>query len=73
MAPVKAMGELVRKPSPIRALIQSQPTESMTSPAGILENGDVWPSIDGTLIWAPVTKSGAVWTSTLLTLQRIPK
>ncbi len=56
---VKAMDELVRKPSPIGALIQSQATPSMTSPPGILENGGVWPSINGTLVWALALKDGA--------------
>lgn len=57
---VKSMDELVRKPSPIGALIQSQPTLTMTSPPGILENGGVWPSINGTLIWALAMKDGAM-------------
>ena len=57
---VKAMDELVRKPSPIGAMIQSQATQSMTSPAGTLENGGVWASINGTLIWALAMSDGAM-------------
>ncbi len=57
---VQAINELVRKPSPIGALIQSQATPTMTSPPGILENGGVWPSINGTLIWALAMKDGAM-------------
>jgi hypothetical protein len=57
---VEAIDELVRKPSPIGAMIQSQPTPTMTSPAGTLENGGVWASINGTLIWALAMQDGAM-------------
>ena len=57
---VKAMDELVRKPSPIGAMIQSKGTPAFGSPMGILENGGVWPSINGTLIWALALKDGAM-------------
>lgn len=57
---VKSIDELVRKPSPIGAMIQSQATPTMTSPPGILENGGVWASINGTLIWALALKNGAM-------------
>jgi cellobiose phosphorylase len=57
---VKTMDELVRKPSPIGAMIQSQATPTMTSPAGTLENGGVWASINGTLIWALAMKDGVM-------------
>jgi hypothetical protein len=57
---VKAIEEMVRKPSPIGALVQSQPTPDMASPPGIMENGGVWASINGTLIWALAMKDGAM-------------
>lgn len=57
---VKAIDEMVRKPSPIGALVQSQPTPDMASPPGIMENGGVWASINGTLIWALAMKDGAM-------------
>ena len=49
---VAALDELVRKPSPIGAMLLSQGDPAMASPAGVLTNGGVWPSINGTLIWA---------------------
>jgi hypothetical protein len=49
---VKAIDELVRKPSPIGAMVQSQARPSTTVPPGIMVNGGVWASINGTLIWA---------------------
>jgi hypothetical protein len=48
----KAIDELVRKPSPIGAMVQSQASPSTTVPPGIMVNGGVWASINGTLIWA---------------------
>jgi hypothetical protein len=57
---VKAMDELVRKPSPIGAMIQSKGTAAFGSPIGSLENGGVWASINGTLIWALAMKDGAM-------------
>ena len=49
---MKSIHELVRQPSPIGAMLYSQAVSQMSSPAGELENGGVWPSINGTLIWA---------------------
>jgi cellobiose phosphorylase len=57
---VKAVDELVRKPSPIGAMIQSKGTAAFGSPIGSLENGGVWASINGTLIWALAMKDGAM-------------
>ena len=57
---VKAMDELVRKPSPIGAMIQSKGTPAFGSPIGSLENGGVWPSINGTLTWALAMQDGAM-------------
>ena len=49
---LEAMDELVRKPSPIGALLHSKGVEAMRHGVGFLTNGGVWPSINGTLIWA---------------------
>jgi hypothetical protein len=57
---IKAIDELVRKPSPIGALVQSQATPSTTEPPGIMVNGGVWASINGTLIWALAMKDGSM-------------
>jgi hypothetical protein len=57
---VKAIDELVRKPSPIGALVQSQASPSTTEPPGIMVNGGVWASINGTLIWALAMKDGVM-------------
>ncbi len=57
---VKAIDELSRKPSPIGAMIQSKGTAAFGSPIGCLENGGVWASINGTLIWALATQDGAM-------------
>jgi hypothetical protein len=43
---VKAIDELVRKPSPIGAMVQSQASPSTTVPPGIMVNGGVWASIN---------------------------
>src|SRR5271169_326678 len=55
---VKALNELVRKPSPIGALLQNRGEATMGSPAGTLTNGGIWPSINGTLIWALALEDG---------------
>jgi Glycosyl hydrolase 36 superfamily, catalytic domain/Glycosyltransferase family 36 len=57
---VAALDELVRKPSPIGAMLLSQGDSAMASPAGVLTNGGVWPSINGTLIWALALADGAL-------------
>jgi len=57
---VNSMNELVRVPSPIGAVIQSKGTPAMNSPIGTMENGGVWPSINGTLIWALALKDGTM-------------
>ena len=57
---VKAMDELVRKPSPIGAMIQNKGTAAFGSPIGSVENGGVWASINGTLIWALAKQDGAM-------------
>jgi len=57
---VTALDELVRKPSPIGAMIESQGDPAMASPFGILTNGGIWPSINGTLIWALAMADGTL-------------
>jgi hypothetical protein len=57
---VAALDQLVRKPSPIGAMIESHGDPAMASPFGILTNGGVWPSINGTLIWALALEDGAM-------------
>ncbi|MGA9799283.1 MAG: hypothetical protein WBQ68_09755 [Terriglobales bacterium] len=57
---VAALDQLVRKPSPIGAMLESHGDPAMASPFGILTNGGVWPSINGTLIWALALEDGAM-------------
>ena len=54
-----SMDELVRDPSPIGAMVQSKGDPTMRSKVGTGTNGGVWPSINGTLIWALALESGA--------------
>ncbi|MGA2924250.1 MAG: hypothetical protein ABSE28_24390 [Candidatus Sulfotelmatobacter sp.] len=56
---VSALDEFVRKPSPIGALLQNPGDPTMRTPVGTLTNGGVWPSINGTLIWALALVDGA--------------
>jgi len=56
---VTSLNELVRKPSPIGALVQSQGDPTMSSPVGTMTNGGIWPSINGTLIWALALVDGS--------------
>jgi Glycosyl hydrolase 36 superfamily, catalytic domain/Glycosyltransferase family 36 len=49
---VDSINELLRKPSPIGAMILSKGEDTPSKRPGILENGGIWPSINGTLIWA---------------------
>ena len=46
------INELVRKPSPIGALLQSQPDPTMKDEPGTGTNGGIFAAINGTLIWA---------------------
>jgi hypothetical protein len=57
---ITALDEQVRKPSPIGAMLESQGDPAMASPAGVLTNGGVWPSINGTLVWALALEDGAL-------------
>ncbi len=57
---VRAIDELVRKPSPIGAQLMSRAMPKMQIPAGEATNAGVWPSINGTLIWALALADGAM-------------
>jgi hypothetical protein len=57
---VDSMNRLVRDPSPIGAMVQSKGDTTMRSPVGTGTNGGVWPSINGTLIWALALHNGAL-------------
>ena len=56
---VTSLDELVRKPSPIGAMVQSKGDPTMSSQVGTMTNGGIWPSINGTLIWALALVDGA--------------
>jgi hypothetical protein len=49
---VATIDELARKPSPIGALLQSQPDPTMKDEPGTGTNGGIFAAINGTLIWA---------------------
>jgi hypothetical protein len=49
---VAALDKQVRQPSPIGAMLHAEQISQMGMPAGVLTNGGIWPSINGTLIWA---------------------
>jgi hypothetical protein len=53
-----AMDELVRSPSPIGAFLHSKGVPAMRHGIGYLTNGGVWPSINGTLVWALALADG---------------
>jgi hypothetical protein len=52
------LDELVRKPSPIGALLQSQPDPTMKDEPGTGTNGGIFAAINGTLIWALALVNG---------------
>ena len=56
---VAALDELIRRPSPIGAMILNQAETTPSKPDGVLENGGIWPSINGTLIWSLAMAGGA--------------
>jgi hypothetical protein len=49
---VESIDRALRAPSPIGARLQSAPLRGLDVPPGELVNAGVWPSIDGTLVWA---------------------
>ncbi len=55
---VRAIDELVRRPSPIGAMLQNQGIQLQGLPPGDFANAGVWPSINGTLIWALAQTNG---------------
>jgi hypothetical protein len=57
---VAALDELVRRPSPIGALVQSHGVATVGTPDGTMTNGGVWASINGTLIWALALNDGTL-------------
>ena len=52
------LDDLVRKPSPIGALLQSQADPTMKDEAGTGTNGGIFAAINGTLIWALALVNG---------------
>ncbi len=59
---VASIDELLRDPSPIGAMILNKGESTPSKRPGILENGGIWPSINGTLIWAlAMTDPRAAW------------
>lgn len=57
---ITSLNELVRKPSPIGALLLNKGDKSMENPLGTGTNGGIWPSINGTLIWALAQVDGTL-------------
>ena len=57
---VDALDQLARQPSPIGALLQSQPDPTMKDEPGVGTNGGIFASINGTLIWALAQVNGAM-------------
>jgi len=55
---IKNINELNRNPSPIGAILQSKKVGSQVESAGMATNAGIWPSINGTLIWALSKFSG---------------
>jgi hypothetical protein len=62
---VEAIDGLLRKPSPIGALYQNKgfaKTHMLGSPIGSSVNAGIWPSLNGTLIWAlALVNGGLAW------------
>lgn len=55
---VTTIDELARRPSPIGALLQSQPDPTMKDEPGTGTNGGIFVAINGTLIWALALVNG---------------
>lgn len=56
---VRSLDELVRQPSPIGALLQSKPDETMKDDSGVGTNGGIFAAINGTLVWALAMVDGS--------------
>lgn len=67
---VATINELARKPSPIGALLQSQPDPTMKDEPGTGTNGGIFAAINGTLVWALALANGEMawdeWTKNTL-------
>lgn len=57
---IAALDELARRPSPIGALLQSQPDPTMKDEPGVGTNGGIFAAINGTLVWALAQLNGAM-------------
>jgi hypothetical protein len=57
---VEALDGLVRRPSPIGAMLQNMSIARMADPPGSGANGGIWPSINGTLVWALALVNGCM-------------
>ena len=55
---VQSINTLVRDPSPIGALLMSRSLKEISTAPGTLTNAAVWPSINGTLVWALALADG---------------
>jgi len=55
---VQSIDEKVRRPSKIGAMILGTPDDSMEGGPGVGTNAGIWPSINGTLIWALALVNG---------------
>ncbi len=49
---INSLNELVRNPSNIGAILHDKPLDVKDTPVGMGTNAGIWPSINGTLIWA---------------------
>jgi hypothetical protein len=49
---LKAIDRLLRKPSPIGAMLLDKPLEKIFNKEGVFANGGVWAAMNGLLIWA---------------------
>ena len=56
---VTTLNELVRSPSPIGAMMLSASENASGRKAGVLDDGGISPSVNGTLIWALALVDGA--------------
>ena len=55
---ITSLEQRARKPSPIGALLQSQPDPTMKDEPGTGTNGGIFASVNGTLIWALAQVNG---------------
>jgi hypothetical protein len=69
---VKSLEEEVRQPSKLGAILLSKPVERKEGPPGTGTNAGIWPSINGTLIWALALANGKMawdeWTRNTLAM-----